>query len=156
VTVQPSAPSYKTNPVLSVSFAGLATIRASKMNRCKTFIVEDSPVIADNLVATLEELTSVVVVGTAPDEASAVQWLNANQGGYGLVIIDIFLAQGSGLEVLRAAVKLDGSPTLAVLTNYATPLMRQKCFSLGAARVFDKSTELEELVEFCANLGGQP
>jgi two-component system OmpR family response regulator len=126
------------------------------MHACKTFIVEDSLVIADNLVATLEELTSVVVVGTAPDEKSAVHWLREHQGGYELVIIDIFLAQGSGLDVLRAAVKLDGAPTLAVLTNYATPTMRQRCLNLGAAKVFDKSTELDELVEFCARLGGRP
>lgn len=126
------------------------------MHACKTFIVEDRPVIADNLVATLEELTSVVVVGTAPDEKSAVQWLREHQGGYELVIIDIFLAQGSGLDVLRAAVELDGALTLAVLTNYATPTMRQRCLNLGAAKVFDKSTELDELVEFCARLGGRP
>jgi len=126
------------------------------MHPCKTFIVEYSPVIADNLVATLEELTPVVVVGTAPDEKSAVQWLSEHQGGYELVIIDIFLARGSGLEVLRAAVELDRAPTLAVVTNYATPAMRRQCLSLGAAKVFDKSRELDELVDFCVQLGSLP
>jgi DNA-binding NarL/FixJ family response regulator len=129
---------------------------AFDMHPCRTFIVEDSPVIAENLIATLEELSSVVVVGTAPDEDSAVQWLTRHQGAYDLVIIDIFLSRGSGLGVLRAAVEFDGAPTLAVLTNYATPTMRQKCLSMGAAKVFDKSTELDELVDFCARLNCKP
>ena len=43
------------------------------MNQLKAFIVEDSPVIRENLVAALEELAPVQVVGTADDEASAVQ-----------------------------------------------------------------------------------
>ena len=41
----------------------------------KTYIVEDSPVIRDSLIATLEELVSVNVVGTAEDEAGAVRWM---------------------------------------------------------------------------------
>ena len=38
----------------------------------KTYIVEDSQVIRDSLIATLEELVPVSVVGTAEDEGSAV------------------------------------------------------------------------------------
>ena len=41
------------------------------MPAVQTFIVEDSPIILDNLVATLEELAPVKVVASAPDEASA-------------------------------------------------------------------------------------
>ena len=44
----------------------------------KTFIVEDSPIILDNLVATLEELAPVQVVGSAPDEDAALNWLTAD------------------------------------------------------------------------------
>ena len=45
------------------------------MHPLRTYIVEDSPVIRDSLIATLEELVSVKVVGTAEDEAVAVQWM---------------------------------------------------------------------------------
>ena len=38
------------------------------MPALKAFIVEDSPVILENLVATLEELAQVEVVGSVPDE----------------------------------------------------------------------------------------
>ena len=47
------------------------------MQPLRTYIVEDSPVIRENLIATLEELLPVQVVGTAEDEATAVQRASA-------------------------------------------------------------------------------
>ena len=40
------------------------------MSQLKAFIVEDSPVIRENLVAALEEMAPIDVVGTAEDEAA--------------------------------------------------------------------------------------
>ena len=123
----------------------------------KTYIVEDSPVIRDNLIATLEELAPVAVVGTAEDEATALAWLGNAEHAVDLVIIDIFLKAGSGLGVLRYATGLPRSAKLVVLTNYATADMRKQCLALGADKVFDKSTEIEALIEYCRRLGsGEP
>jgi DNA-binding NarL/FixJ family response regulator len=118
----------------------------------KAFIVEDSPVIRENLIAALEELAPVQVVGTAEDEPSAVDWLGSSGRGCDLVIIDIFLKRGSGLGVLRAASDLRKPMSLVVLSNYATPDMRRKCLELGASRVFDKSNEIDALILYCARL----
>jgi DNA-binding NarL/FixJ family response regulator len=118
----------------------------------KTFIVEDSPIILDNLVATLEELAPVQVVGSAPDEDGAVTWLTADGRSVDLVIIDVFLKAGSGLGVLKRAAQGNVPGKRVVLTNYATSEMRKKCLELGADRVFDKSNELDDLVLYCARL----
>ncbi len=118
----------------------------------KAFIVEDSPVIRENLIAALEELAPVQVVGTADDEFSAVDWLGSGGRRCDLVIIDIFLKRGSGLGVLRAASDLHQPMSLVVLSNYATPDMRRKCLELGASRVFDKSNEIDALILYCARL----
>ena len=122
------------------------------MQRLKTYIVEDSPVIRDNLIAALEELVPVEVVGTAEDEASAVQWLGQVDHPVDLVIIDIFLKHGSGLGVLRAAQSQVHRHKLVVLSNYATPDMRHKCLQLCADRVFDKSNEIDALMHYCGQL----
>jgi DNA-binding NarL/FixJ family response regulator len=122
------------------------------MTVLKAFIVEDSPVIRENLIAALEELAPVQVVGTAEDEPSAVVWLAEPAHEYDLVIIDIFLKRGSGMGVLRAASVLHRSSSLVVLSNYATPDVRQKCLQLGASRVFDKSNEIDALILYCARL----
>ena len=36
-----------------------------------------------------------------------------------------------------------------MLSNHATSDMRRRCAQLGADAVFDKSTEIEALVEYC-------
>jgi len=122
------------------------------MPQLKAFIVEDSPVIRENLVAALEELAPIEVVGTAEDETTAVRWLARTDTICDLVIIDIFLKSGSGLGVLRAANDLDKPLNLVVLSNYATPDMRRKCIELGANRVFDKSNEIDALITYCSRL----
>ena len=122
------------------------------MPNVNTFIVEDSPIILDNLVATLEELAPVTVVGSAADEASAVRWLADPGHEWDLVIIDVFLKSGSGLGVLKNSRGIKAGKRV-VLTNYATSDMREKCAELGADRVFDKSSELDELIAYCTRLG---
>ena len=122
------------------------------MTAIKAFIVEDSPVIRENLIAALEELAPVQVVGTAEDEPTAVSWLGSPEHRCDLVIIDIFLKRGSGLGVLRAANDMAKPMGLVVLSNYATPDMRRKCLELGASRVFDKSNEIDALILYCSRL----
>ncbi len=119
------------------------------------FIVEDSPVIRQNLIATLEEMLPVRVVGTAEDEQTALDWMRQSDARCDLMVIDIFLKSGTGLEVLRQAAALCPHARRVVLTNYATPDMRRRCIQLGADRVFDKSAELEELLTYCAALAAQ-
>jgi DNA-binding NarL/FixJ family response regulator len=122
------------------------------MSVVKTYIVEDNPVILNNLRDTLEELTSVQVMGTAADEAAAVESLRKDPRGMDLVIIDVFLASGSGLAVLRSAQELNVQARRVVLTNYATPDIRRRCTALGADRVFDKSSEIEDLIDYCGGI----
>jgi DNA-binding NarL/FixJ family response regulator len=122
------------------------------MHPLKTYIVEDSKVIRDDLIATLEELGPVEVVGTAEDESTAVKWLTQPSGQFDLVIIDIFLKGGSGLGVLKVANALARRRNLVVLSNYATSDIRRRCLALGADRVFDKSTEIEALISYCSRL----
>lgn len=122
------------------------------MQPLKTFIVEDSPVIRESLIATLEELVPVQVVGTAEDESTAVQWLERPSNQVDLVIIDIFLKGGSGMGVLRSISQAPHRRNLVVLSNYATQDMRRKCLELGADRVFDKSNEIDALILYCGRL----
>ncbi|WP_377158955.1 response regulator transcription factor [Roseateles sp. UC29_93] len=116
------------------------------------FLVEDNAVIRENLVATLEEMVDLRVLGHAVDENGALNWLSEDHPGCDLLIIDIFLAQGTGLNVLRAAGERMPGARRVVLSNYATPDMRQRCFALGADKVFDKSAELEDLLAYCGGL----
>lgn len=120
------------------------------------YLVEDSAVIRENLIATLQELVPARVVGVAVDEVGAVRWLGDPQHRVDLVIVDIHLHSGSGLGVLRSAQALPRRHRLVVLSNCATPAMRRQCLALGADRVFDKSNEIEALMAYCATLQPHP
>jgi DNA-binding NarL/FixJ family response regulator len=117
----------------------------------RTYIVEDSPMIRENLIDTLEEMAQVEVVGTADNETGAVNWLESKFDECDLVIVDIFLKVGSGLGVLKACSKVSQERNLkmVVLSNYATPDMQTRCLKLGADQVFDKSKDIDALLSYC-------
>lgn len=114
-----------------------------------TYLVEDSATIRENLISTLEEIASVKVVGFAETEAEASLWLSANNGDWQLAIVDLFLKEGSGLGVLKGCQNRNADQKVVVLTNYATNDIRNRCAQLGSDAVFDKSNELDELLEYC-------
>jgi DNA-binding NarL/FixJ family response regulator len=114
----------------------------------KAYIVEDSPTIRQNLIETLNELAAVESVGTAETEHEGKRWL-AQNGEWDIAIVDLFLREGSGLNIVEAAQKRRPGQRVVVLSNHATPDVRWRCEQLGADAVFDKSTEIEALVEYC-------
>ncbi|RYF67530.1 MAG: response regulator transcription factor [Comamonadaceae bacterium] len=118
-----------------------------------TFLVEDSAIIRTNLVQTLSELAGIELLGHAASEAEAIEWLVSNAGRWRLLIVDLFLADGNGLGVLAACRVRKSGQRVVVLSNYATDSMRQRCIEgYGADAVFDKSTEIEALIDYCLKL----
>jgi two-component system OmpR family response regulator len=122
----------------------------------RTYVVEDNATIRENLIGALEELASVRPLGWSEGEAEAKDWLDAHRGGWDLAIIDLFLKQGSGLGVLEACQQRGRSQRVVVLSNYATVDMRKRCAQLGADAVFDKSNEIDALVDYCLALAQRP
>jgi len=116
------------------------------------YVVEDNAIVLESLIAALEELAPVHVVGTAADESVAVDWLRAGGERCDLVIIDILLRTGSGLGVIAAARRNRPDAALVVLSNYATDEMHARCLASGADRVFDKSRDIDQLVAYCIAL----
>ena len=115
----------------------------------RTYLVEDNATIRENLIGTLEELACIKALGWAETEYEARGWLSRHDGDWDLAIVDLFLKQGSGLGVLEACQSRRGSQRVVVLSNYATQDMRKRCVELGADAVFDKSNEIDALVEYC-------
>jgi len=122
----------------------------------RTYIVEDNATIRENLIGTLEELASIEALGWAETENEAKSWLAQHEGRWDLAIVDLFLKQGSGLGVLEACRARAPGRRVVVLSNYATADMRKRCLQLGADAVFDKSNEIDALVEYCIELCESP
>ena len=118
----------------------------------KTYFVEDNVTIRENLIGALEELASINALGWAETENDAKAWLGRHADQWDLAIVDLFLKQGGGLGVLEACRSRDPGQRVVVLSNYATADMRKRCTDLGADAVFDKSNEIDALVEYCVQL----
>ena len=120
--------------------------------KLRTYLVEDNPTIRENLIATREELADVEAVGIAETESAGTDWLQQNPDAWDLAIVDLFLRQGSGLGVLTACRERQPHQKIVVLSNYATPDIRSRCAQLGVDAVFDKSNEIDALMDYCMNI----
>ncbi len=121
----------------------------------RAYIVEDSPTIRENLIETLHELAMVDAVGVAETEREGRKWLAQNDGYWDLAIIDLFLKEGSGLNILKACRARRPGQKMIVLSNHATSDVRWRCAQLGADAVFDKSTEIDALIDYCVEQRGR-
>jgi len=121
-------------------------------NPLSVFLVEDVAIIRQNLIEALEDLVGAHVVATAEDELGAVAWLHGHPSGWKIAVIDLLLKQGSGIGVLKAIANRHEGQRAVVLSNYATPDMRQRCLNAGANEVFDKSTQLDDFLAYCQAL----
>lgn len=119
--------------------------------RLRIYLVEDSPVIRDALSESLEELVGARMVGWASNEHEAVTWLANNPSGWDLAVMDLFLLQGSGLNVVKSCSNRALRQKVVVLTNYATPAMQSRCLAAGADAVFDKATQIDEFTDYAIN-----
>jgi two-component system, OmpR family, response regulator len=114
------------------------------------FVVEDNAELQEMLVDTLEELTSVKVVGSAAAEEEALAWLRAEHD-WDLLIVDLFLRGGSGMRLVQQIHRTRPEQKLIVFSNYVNASVRKRCAQLGVDAVFDKSTEIDALVDYCAH-----
>lgn len=118
----------------------------------KIILVEDSPTIRETLTPALEEMVNAQVVACAATAREAKQALTQWKGQWQLIIVDLFLASGSGLDVLAEVQSREPWQHVFVLSNYATTEMRRRCIELGAHAVFDKSTEIDLFIERCLSI----
>ena len=114
------------------------------------FVVEDNAEIRENLEQALEELTSVKVVGDAATEEDALRWI-AGQNHWDLLIVDLFLKGGNGLRVVQHVHRSRPEQKVIVFSNYVNAAVRKRCAQLGVDAVFDKSTEIDALVDYCSH-----
>jgi DNA-binding NarL/FixJ family response regulator len=128
------------------------TDKERAMTAVRAFIVEDSALVLRELASVLQQTAAIQVVASSDSEGDALKTMRVASTAYDLIVIDVFLKQGSGLRVLRDAKLLQSQARLVVLTNYATLDVRKRCISLGADRVFDKSKQLDEFIDYCSAL----
>jgi len=113
------------------------------MDKLKVFISDDSATIRKRLVTMALDLPDIAVVGQAENAPGSLVAIRQTRPD--VVILDIRMPGGNGIEVLREVKKLDPAPKVIMLTNYAHAQYRDKCEKAGADFFLDKSTEFDKL-----------
>jgi len=122
--------------------------------RLQVYIVEDSRIM-QRLLGSVIEAAGAELSGCSADAQIAIGDLLTLQPD--LILIDIGLASGSGLDVLKALQERSLVPgaTKVVLTNYANAEYQNFCLRLGADRFFDKSLETLQALGFINALAAE-
>jgi CheY-like chemotaxis protein len=109
----------------------------------RILLIEDSAVLTRRLVDLLSEPGRVEVAAQATTQSEALSRLQ--QSAFDVLVVDIELAEGNGVAVIRAARQLyppDAQPLIVVLTNYASDFVRDHCFAAGADYFLDKMRDI--------------
>lgn len=117
----------------------------------KTILVEDNQKIRASLIPTMREMADLEVMAVAETQAEALH-ATEQHPHWQLMVIDMFLREGSGIGVLRDCRNRGSDQRALVLTNYPTDEIRRRCAELGADGVFDKSLELDDFFERCLSI----
>jgi len=112
----------------------------------RILLIEDSDALSRRLVDLLSEPGRLSVAAQAATQSEALTRLK--EGLYDVLVVDIELAEGNGVAVIRHARQLyppDGQPLIVVLTNYASDFVRDHCFAAGADYFLDKMRDIAML-----------
>ncbi len=112
----------------------------------RVVVADDSAPVRKRIVALLSELPRVRVAAEASDVQATIECVRKLRPH--LVLLDMCMPGGSGLDVM-AAIQADRIPALAVvLTNDSEPECETRARRAGAVAFFDKSRDFLKAVDF--------
>jgi DNA-binding NarL/FixJ family response regulator len=118
----------------------------------KIFVVEDSAAVRERLVEMIREIAGVEVVGEADGFDAAVSGILDTRPD--VAIVDIHLAQGTGIEVFATVRRELPALRGVMLTHYTSPQHRKASADAGAEYFLDKSADFERIGEILRKMNG--
>ena len=115
----------------------------------KVFLADDSALIRGCVARLLSE-RAITVVGEADTPEASIKGILASRPD--VVVLDVKLAGGSGLEVLRS-IRLS-APQIAfvVFSNHSGEAYRRRYLREGAEHFLDKCAEFDQLADVIAQM----
>ena len=125
-----------------------------KVRNITVLVVDDSLVLRERVLEMLGEIPGIDILGCAEDGLNAVNCIRQMRPA--VVILDIQMPHGTGLDVLRNIRPVAGAPLFIVFTNFPYPQYRKRALESGAQYFFDKTTEFDKLRELFSQLTSSP
>jgi len=106
-------------------------------------VIEDHPIVVDGLVSAFDSAPDVAIVARAETLADARAVLASSNCD--VVLLDLRLPDGSGLELLREA-RTNSAPAFLVLSSFMTEQYVSAAIALGAAGFLLKTSPASEIL----------
>lgn len=119
----------------------------------RVFLVDDSSLMLERVAALLAH-RDIRIIGGARTPARSIAAILADRPQ--VVVLDVKLEGGSGMEVLRAVKAAAPEIVFIVFSNNSGPAYRKLYLAAGAVEFLDKSTEFRQLAAAVARIARVP
>ncbi len=116
----------------------------------KVLIADDSALLRERLVRTLADVPGVKLIGQTTNGQETLQAIQELKPD--VVILDIRMPKGNGLQILKTVKVDEDAPTVIILTAFPYAQYRRTCQEAGAEFFFEKLSEFNRIPQVLANL----
>jgi YesN/AraC family two-component response regulator len=109
----------------------------------KIVIADDSSLLRDRIKSLLNSINKNFEVYEAENGVKALQLILEKKPD--LAILDIRMPEMNGIDVLNKIRELKMNVKVCILTNYAYPIYRRRCFEAGADYFLRKTEDFEDI-----------
>jgi DNA-binding NarL/FixJ family response regulator len=119
-------------------------------------IIEDDPVMREELCAAIEACDDMVLTGQEDNVASALGMIDA--GGYDVLLCDLGLPDGSGIDLIRKEALTGRDTDILVVTMFANQSKVLGAIEAGARGYLLKDERIEDCLDAIRDIrkGGSP
>jgi DNA-binding NarL/FixJ family response regulator len=117
------------------------------------YIVDDSLIVRARIMTMLGDVERVTIVGHAANPQEAIAAIDTLQPD--IVILDIQMPGGNGLDLLREIKKRRPAPITIMFTNFPFAQIRKECVEAGADYFFDKAHDFEKITQVLESMTEQ-
>jgi len=117
----------------------------------KVLIVDDSDLIRSRLCKFIDGLPGYEIIAEASNAFEALEKMNSLE--VDIVILDVRMPGGNGIEFLKDIKKRSNPPIVLVYSNHDNKIIKDAYLKAGATLFLDKGKGTKELVRFLNNIG---
>lgn len=110
----------------------------------KVMLVDDHEVVRRGIITAIETSRTLTVVGEASSVAEATRRLPAIRPE--VLVVDLQLGDGTGIDVMQAARRIDPEQTMLVLTSFDDDAAIRESRQAGASGLILKSARSQDIV----------
>ena len=119
--------------------------RSGLIDKLSIFIVDDHPVVRHGLARMIDRMEGFSVCGEAGTLSETMRAVRQHQ--IDVVVLDITLDDGSGLELLKQLQKYDASIKVIMVTMHDEEVYAERALQAGALGYVKKTEELDSIAE---------